>query len=46
MDKFKEFVNTAHEKAEGPADIPNHTAWEHPFYQDPAKHSGSTTTAI
>jgi alpha-amylase len=41
MDKFKEFVNTAHEKGlKVLLDIPlNHTAWEHPFYQDPAKHS-------
>lgn len=41
MDKFKEFVNTAHEKGlKVLLDIPlNHTAWEHPFYQDPTKHS-------
>jgi len=40
MDKFKEFVDKAHEKdLKVILDIPlNHTAWEHPFWKDPEKH--------
>ncbi len=39
MEKFTELVDKAHEKGmKIVLDIPlNHTAWEHPFYKDPAK---------
>ena len=39
MEKFKEFVDKAHEKGlKVLLDIPlNHTAWEHPFWKDPSR---------
>lgn len=50
METFKEFVETAHEKGiKVLLDIPlNHTAWEHPYWTDPAKydwyhHNGDVT---
>ncbi len=41
MEKFKEFVATAHEKGlKVLLDIPlNHVAWEHPFRNDQSKHN-------